>query len=135
MAVIDKLSPMGFGTSLFTDFSRNVRSTSGKQKVIEGIVGRLVDTPWYAPSFGVDLINRLQRIDLNNLDTLSSECEQEILKDDRVESVVVEITYDSATQNINVYVNGYLTDDDEKSFTLISNVNLLNIESITFNQQ
>lgn len=127
---LDRLSPLGFGMSLFLDLSRNVKSSSGVQKVAEAIVGRLVDRLWYDPDYGVDLLTKLKTYNPINYPYLASECEREILKDDRIEDVTVTINYDENIKHVSVIVNGVVATGE--TFDLVGSVDLMNASTISF---
>lgn len=127
---LDWLSPLGAGLSLWTDYSVNLKSVSGKERVREAILGRLVDKVWYDPDYGVDLLGKLRTQNPTTYNSLASECEREILKDDRVEEADVSISYN---ENIDlVTVSVYCVLSDGESFDLIGSINLLTANSISF---
>jgi hypothetical protein len=127
----DVLSPLGYGISYarLTDFSANVKSSSGVQRVIEAIVGRLVDNLWYDSSYGINLMERLRGSHIESYKSLEVEIERELLKDDRISDISVVIDVNSS-DNISIHING-LTSTNE-SFGLVGNVNSIALSDISF---
>jgi hypothetical protein len=131
MARVNPSDPLGYGISLWKDCSKNIKSSSGMNKVYEAILGRLVDTLWYAPDYGIELFNRLRSSSPLTWESLAGQVETELLKDDRLLSVTVDIDYDEPNKIVNVYINGIVISG--QSFSLIGDANLLTSTEINFN--
>lgn len=101
---------------LFLDLTRDMRATTGKRLVINDLIGRLVDSLFYDPSFGIQLQNRLKRVNVKTLPNLETEVVNELERDDRVESVQCSIIFDPSTNNINVSIAGVLRDGESFEF-------------------
>lgn len=106
----------GYDMDLFLDLTRDMRATTGKRLVINDLIGRLVDSLFYDPSFGIQLQNRLKRVNVKTLPNLETEVVNELERDDRVESVQCSIVYDPSTNNVNVSIAGVLRDGDSFEF-------------------
>lgn len=106
----------GYDMDLFLDLTRDMRATTGKRLVINDLIGRLVDSLFYDPSFGIQLQNRLKRVNVKTLPNLETEVVNELERDDRVESVQCSIVYDPSTNNVNVSIAGVLRDGDTFEF-------------------
>lgn len=109
----DKNSPYGYDIDLFLDFTNDVRSCSGKRLVINALVGRLVDSLFYEPSYGIQLPERLKRIEPATLGNLATEVERELERDDRVKFINCRIDFDENNKSVNVYIDGELSATDE----------------------
>jgi hypothetical protein len=131
MAKVNWKDSLGAGISLFRDCSRNIKSSSGMERLNEAIYGRLVDTLWYAPDYGINLPSRIRRQNPYTWGVLASEVETELLKDDRIAYVNVDIEYDETSNLAKVYITGEAING--ASFNMTTQVDLLTQESITFN--
>lgn len=109
----NKNSPYGYDIDLFLDFTNDVRSCSGKRLVINALVGRLVDSLFYEPSYGIQLPERLKRIEPATLGNLATEVERELERDDRVKFINCRIDFDENNKSVNVYIDGELSATDE----------------------
>lgn len=109
----DKNSPYGYDIDLFLDFTNDVRSCSGKRLVLNALVGRLVDSLFYEPSYGIQLPDRLKRIEPATLGNLATEVERELERDDRVKFINCRIDFDENNKSVNVYIDGELSATDE----------------------
>lgn len=109
----NKNSPYGYDIDLFLDFTNDVRSCSGKRLVINALVGRLVDSLFYEPSYGIQLPERLKRIEPATLGNLATEVERELERDDRVKYINCRIDFDENNKSVNVYIDGELSATDE----------------------
>lgn len=131
MAKVDWSSPLGAGISLLRDCSHNIKSSSGISKVYEAIYGRLLDKLWYAPDYGFNLFGALRSTSPLNYETIASQVETELLKDDRILSVDVNINYDEPNKTVYVYINGVVSNG--QTFNLIGNADLFNSSELSFN--
>jgi hypothetical protein len=130
MAKPQRDSKMGYGISLARDFSRNWRPSSGAERVAEAMMGRVLDSLFYAPSYGIRLAQRIRDQQPVTYAGLASEVERELLKDDRVGSVEVFISHPDSQGVVTVTINGTTSEEDE--FNLIGSANALTGEQIRF---
>lgn len=113
MAKVDRNDPLGFGVSIVTDFSRNVKRSSGVVRVMEAVIGILLDRLWYAPEYGIDLPRRILSQDSRTYPGLAAETERAILTDERVETAQVRIDPPDGDGNVLVTVTGTAVTGEE----------------------
>lgn len=123
----NKNSPYGYDIDLFLDFTNDVRSCSGKRLVLNALVGRLVDSLFYEPSYGIQLPERLKRIEPATLGNLATEVERELERDDRVKFINCRIDFDENNKSVNVYIDGELSATDE-SFEFVGSIDDVRID-------
>lgn len=124
MAKVDKNDRLGYGISLFTDFSKNVKRSSGVDRVIESVVGILIDRLWYAPSYGIDLPWRINHDNPRTYNGLAAEAERAVLNDERVATCTITISQPDANNAVSVIVSGETIDGGDFTLKATSDLNV-----------
>jgi len=128
-----KNNEYGYDISLFLDIRKNGSATSGKDLVLNSIVGKILDYDlWYSESYGINLEPQIRTGNVSQFGLIATQTEREILKDDRIESVEVTIAEPDVNGNVAVTIAGVLAAADDTPFELIGNLNIFNASQFNF---
>lgn len=116
------MSVLGTDISVFRDLNFNVRS--GGAVVAEALYRRLL-TPhgslFYAPDYGTDVREMLcARVTEQSLFAWKASIEQECLRDDRVDNVNADLSFNFGTGVVSIDIEAQLIDDTVTVFRLVS---------------
>jgi len=105
----------GVGVSCFNDITRTMSLSRGVDRVVEAIAGRLQDQLWYDPNYGLPVELEVINSTRPELRSLASRIERECMKEDRVDSVNVDVSF--ANETLTILIQG--TTDDGDDFRLV----------------
>src|SRR5687768_8719376 len=105
------INKYGTGVSCFNDITRTMSLSRGVDRVVEAIAGRLQDQLWYDPNYGLPIELLVINATKPELRSLASQVERECLKDDRVATVDVEVSF--ADETLEILIQGTTSDGTE----------------------
>lgn len=118
-----------------TDILRPGVLVSGVMLIAEACYRRLITTKGsleYDPTYGYSLIDLLQRAMLpDEIAAIPRNVRAELLKDDRIDDVTVDSSYDVGSASLSLTVRG--TASDGTSFALVMNASQVSVQLVSIN--